>query len=454
MSLREMTNESNATTGAVNCHEPHLAYEEAPVTRFHAFVAAVSAGGLFSDGYALGTIGVALSIARHSLHLGALWLGMLGSASLAGLFLGSLFLGPLADRIGRRPLFVPTMAVFAIVSLLQLFVRTGGQLLVLRLLLGLMLGIDYVACSTVLLEFAPRHARGRLLSLLVIMWTVGYTLAFAVGAALQSALPDSWRWILASGALPSAIVFLLRLRLPESPLWLVQRGRSAAARRIIDRHLGANIRLPVVAPSISQTAKHAWTELFSRQIRSRTAVGATFFTAQVIPYFAINTFIPIVFAALDISDPYTSGVVSNIFLLLGSVFGLWLVDKVTRRQFLIGTFYISAAILLILVLAGKAPSFVIITLFAMFAFVLSAATDLELVYLPELFPTRLRASGVGVGTAASRVGSALGTFLLPVSLNSIGIRPTLGLCVAVLLTGGIISHLFAPETCDRSIEDV
>jgi len=454
MSLHKMTSESNATNGAEIGHEPHLAYEEAPVTRFHAFVAAVSAGGLFSDGYALGTIGVALSIARHSLHLNALWLGILGSASLAGLFLGSLFLGPLADRIGRRPLFVPTMAVFSIVSLLQFFVRTGEQLLVLRLLLGLMLGVDYVACSTVLSEFAPRHARGRLLSLLVIMWTVGYTLAFVIGTVLQSAVTNSWRWILASGAIPSALIFLLRLRLPESPPWLIQRGRLADARRIIDRYLGKNIRLPVVTSSISQTTKPAWTELFSDRIRRRTAVGAIFFTAQVIPYFAINTFIPIVFAAFGISNPYTSGVVSNIFLLLGSVFGLWLVDKVTRRQFLVGTFYLSATILLILALAENAPSFIIITLFAMFAFVLSAATNLELVYLPELFPTRLRASGVGLGTAASRIGSALGTFLLPVSLTSIGIRPTLGLCVGVLLAGGIISHLFAPETRDRSIEEV
>ena len=179
-----------------------------------------------------------------------------------------------------------------------------------------------------------------------------------------------------------------------------------------------------------------------------------FYTAQVIPFFAVGTFIPIVFAALGIRNAYASGVVFNVFILLGSGFGLWLVDKLTRRQYLVGTFYISAGPLLVLAFTDRAPPFIIITAFAVFAFVTAVAANIQWVYLPELFPTRLRASGVGVGTAASRIGSACATFLLPVSMTSLGVRPTLGLCVGVLLTGGILCHLFAPETQGRSIEDM
>jgi putative MFS transporter len=429
-----------------------VAYDEAPTTRFHALVAIAAAGGQFSDGYVLGTIGIALSLATEPLHLSSLWLGLLGGASLAGLFLGSLFLGSLADHFGRRPLLTPTMAVFAAVSVLQFFVTAPWQLLILRLLLGLMLGIDYVVCCAVVAEFSPRRTRGRLLSLLVVIWTTGYTVAFIIGALLASNVPHAWRWILFSSAVPSAIVFVIRLGVPESPTWLVQHGRTAAAREIIARHMGEHVDLPTITYSPPQSLKASWAEHFSAHYRRRTMVGAVFYTAQVIPYFALSTFIPAVLRALGIHDNYIGGVVFNAFMLLGSGFGLWLIDKITRRQFLVGGFYLSTAILLFLVLA-RTPPLATVAAAALFAFVLAGSTNLDFAYLPELFPTRLRASGVGVGTAASRVGSALSTFLLPICVESMGIRPTLGICVGVLLTGGLFCHAFAPETQGRSIEN-
>lgn len=454
MHLQEVAGEPYESDSTTLQQESFLAYDDAPTTRFHVLVAIVAAGGQFSDGYALGTIGIALSLARGSLHLGALWLGALGSASLAGLFFGSLLLGPLSDRIGRRPLFAPTMAAFVVVSLLQWFATSPWELLPLRLLLGLTLGIDYVVGCAVVAEFSPRRARGRLLGLLVVMWTVGYTLAFIFGALLESTGPDAWRWILVSSAIPAGLIFVLRLKIPESPLWLIQRGRAAEARHVIRRYIGKNIQLPAIVSPVHESTRAAWAELFSARYRRRTAIGAIFFTAQIIPYFALGTFIPIVFAALGIRNAYASGAVFNVFMLIGSLFGLWLIDRLTRRQYLVGTFYIAALTLLFLVLARTAPPYILVTASATFAFVLAAATDLVFVYLPELYPTRLRASGVGIGTAASRVGSACGTFLLPLSLEVIGVRPTLGLCVGILLIGGIVCHLFAPETQGGSIEDI
>jgi len=175
------------------------------------------------------------------------------------------------------------------------------------------------------------------------------------------------------------------------------------------------------------------------------------YTAQVIPYFAIGTFIPAVFEALGIRSNYLSGAIFNVFMLLGTAFGLWLIDKITRRQFIISAFYISAVTLLALVLVNAGAVYTV-TLSAFFAFVLAASTNLDYAYLPELFPTRLRAVGVGFGTAASRVGSAFSTFMLPLCMEALGIRVALGLCVGVLLVGGVVCHAFAPETQGQPIE--
>ncbi|HWK74600.1 MAG TPA: MFS transporter [Povalibacter sp.] len=430
-----------------------VAYDAAPATRFHLLVAIAAAGGQFADGYVLGTIGIALSLATDSLHLGAAWLGALGGASLAGIFIGSLFLAPLADRFGRRPLMIPTMAVFAVISVAQFFVTAPWQLFVLRLLLGLALGIDYVVCCTVVAEFSPTRSRGRLLTLLVFTWTVGYTIAFILGTLLASNIADAWRWILISSAVPSAIVFLFRLAIPESPTWLMQRGRTADARRIVTRHFGERVDLPAVLSTPSQSTRASWAELFSTRYRRRTLVGAVFYTAQVIPYFAVSTFIPIVLSALGISSAYLGGVVFNTFMLIGAGFGLWVIDKITRRQFLLTGFYFTGAILLFIAFVRLEPLPTVIAV-AMFAFVMAASTSLIYTYLPELFPTRLRASGVGVGTAISRVGAAMSTFLLPACMELWGIRATLLVCAGVLLIGGVACQAFAPETRGRSIEDV
>jgi putative MFS transporter len=92
------------------------------------------------------------------------------------------------------------------------------------------------------------------------------------------------------------------------------------------------------------------------------------------------------------------------------------------------------------------PAIAMSILFALFAGVLSAASNLVYVYLPELFATDLRASGIGLAVAASRIGSAVSTFLLPVVVAGYGVRSALGACVAVLAIGAVICQRWAPET--------
>ncbi len=138
--------------------------------------------------------------------------------------------------------------------------------------------------------------------------------------------------------------------------------------------------------------------------------------------------------------------VYNLTLLAGGIAGMLVADHFSRRRFLIGSFAVAAATMLVLTLWRTAPAIAITILFALFAGVLSAASNLVYVYLPELFPTELRASGIGLSSAVSRIGSAVSTFLLPVVVAAYGIRAALAACVAVLAIGTAICQRWAPET--------
>jgi putative MFS transporter len=155
---------------------------------------------------------------------------------------------------------------------------------------------------------------------------------------------------------------------------------------------------------------------------------------------------------LQVHGSFVGGLFYNLSLLVGAIVGLNVVDRVPRRTFLVGSFAVTAAAMLALLLIENPSRMTIIALFALFAGVLSAASNLVYVYLPELFPTHLRASGIGLAIASSRIGSAVSTFLLPVVVASLGVHVALGACVAVLACGGLICYAWAPETRNSTLD--
>ena len=181
--------------------------------------------------------------------------------------------------------------------------------------------------------------------------------------------------------------------------------------------------------------------------RSRsTVVGSTFFTCLVIPYFALGTFMPSVMAAMHIRDNYFGSLIYNALLLLGAIAGTLVVTRISRRAYLFWAFTAPAITLLVLIVRTDLSTGGIILWFALFAGTLSAAQCMVYVYLPELFPVELRASGIGLSIASSRIGAAVSTFLLPVVVAGAGARTALMGCVLVLAVGGAICMWMAPET--------
>ena len=434
------------------------AADREPLRAFHLRITATTFGANFSDGYALGIIGAALPTLTTTMRLSGVWQGLLGSSALIGLFFGSIVLGRVGDLIGRQKLYLYNFILITVASALQLWSHDPAVLFALRLLIGFGLGADYAVGPTLLSEFAPRRLRGVLLGSLTVLWTVGYVTANILGTYLSKG-DTSAHWLLASAALPALLVLLIRIGTPESPSWLVSRGRVAEAQAISRRYLKTELDVDAAAlaahtlPHEAAPPVHGYGMLFAPGQARNTWFGVAFYSALVLPYFAIYTFVPTILSGLQVSDPDLQNLLLNLFLLLGGVVGLWFVQKMGRRSFTIGSFAVLTASLLALAALSDASAVLLMIPFLLYTFVMSGASNITQVYPPELFPTALRASGVGFLNGTSRVASAVGTFVLPVSLSALGVGWSMVWLAGVLALGLFASLAWAPETKHASTQE-
>ncbi len=423
--------------------------DDAPVNRFHRRLVTIAMGGPFCDGYLLGIIAVALSQINKQLHLGSVWSGLLASSALIGVFLGAMIFGAITDRIGRRLMYVLNLAVFVGASIPQFFVHEAWQLFVLRLIIGIAVGADYPIASAITAELIPRRLRGPALSGLVLSWWIGYGISYWVGLALLHVGHDGWRWMLLSGAVPAILFLLMRTGVPESPRWLASQGRVDEATAIVRKYIGPDITiddLPAAGAQRKGLGLGTIREVFRRGYTRQIVFCSVFFLCQVATGYAIRTFQPQILSSMGVRNPTLSAAVMMLIPILGVSTGLLLVNRIGRRPLLLGTFVAIFVALFCLAVLPVHLSLPIIGFFVLFHFAEGAGSALQFLYPSELFPTDLRATGVGFASAMSRFGSAGGTFFLPMLVAGVGNTGTLLIGAAITLVGLGVSYLLAPET--------
>jgi putative MFS transporter len=434
--------------------------DKAPVNSFHVRVTWLSGMGVFLEGYDFTNIASALVFLVPYFNLTPDRTAVLAVSTHVGTIVGALGIGYLADRFGRKFMYMTDIILYALFALVSAFATDFWVLVVARVGLGIAIGADQALSFTIIAEFAPQKVRGKLNASTWIMWTVAsastYILSYVLNPFLHG---ETWRVIFALALIPSLIVLIGRRKLPESPRWLIQHGRYEEAKAAIAETIGHD------SFDISQLSKPQRVEraslgaLFSSREQSyRTLYILFMWFCVTFNTYGVSYFTPYIFKSLGFTAELSllGGMIVSFFAVAGATTMFLLVEKVGRKTLAVAGFGMLALVDFGIVIVSKEIVFpVLLTLFSLFQFfVWIGPAGLVGVVAPEVFPTHIRSFGTGVAAAAGRLGSIVGILLFPVLLNNYGLQVTMAVfCVdAVIATIAMI--VFGTETRGKTLENI
>jgi putative MFS transporter len=366
-------------------------------------------------------IGFVLAFIIRGWHLTYGESGAILLSSGIGAPLGSLFWGWMADKVGRRRVMILTVLNFSIATGAMAFTPDGGWLFltICRFFVGMGVTGLYTVDIAIVQEFVPAYKRGWVTGLTTALLPAGTLLGAMAGAFLEPSV--GWRGLFVVGLLPAALTLLIRAWVPESPHWLIGKGRLAEARKSLAWALQvdpATIQLPVAAAPAGQTA---WREIFkyprSLIVSCLTGISQT---GTVGLSLWLTTLLVLV---LHIAPREASSLVIWVgaISIAGRLFCSWMSDALGRRpavviSCLVATVTMSAAGYLHGVFIGGVSMFYVMILAQ--SFFGSGNYAIVGPYMAEVWPAKLRASGMGIGYGFGNLGKFIGPAGLAVIAGS------------------------------------
>ena len=454
--------------------------DDAEMSRRHMRFWLLAALGVMLDGFDFFIIGVASPLIAEQWNLDDAVKGLVASAAIIGAIFGAALLGPIADKVGRRRIFKLDLVLFAVFSVLCIFAWNVWALIAFRFVLGVAIGLDYPIAASYLAEILPAKVRGRWLVGAFSLQAVGILLGAVVGVVVLTILPhvNSWRLMLGFGVVPALVIIWLRRSTPESPRWLAQNGREEEAAKVTEALVGH----PVVvseedrrrfAPPPEGLKAFIQPQLFKRDMIRRTLFTSVPWFLMDIATYGVGIFTPTLLAAITIaghpdttflSDDIasTKGTAAlDIFLVVGFIAAIYLVERIGRIRLQLTGFAVMTFALCLLGVAdglpggGESHLWLVFVAFALFNTFMNAGPNATTYALPaEVFPSEIRAAGQGFAAGMAKLGAALGVFLFPILMSSIGTSAVLFIIAGCCLIAFTVTKLLGIEPRGRSLGEV
>ncbi|MFH0822866.1 MAG: MFS transporter [Pseudomonadota bacterium] len=436
----------------------------------------LSAMGVFLDGFDLFIVAVAMPLIVTSLSPGPVMQGLIVAAALLGAIVGASVLGHLTDRWGRKYLYLADVSIFIVFAALSGFSWDVYSLIAFRFLLGIGVGADYPICASYVTEFMPARIRGRMLVGAFSFQALGMVGAALTGLLLLKVFPgqDCWRLMLAAGAIPAGIVLVFRITVPESARWCLSQGRVAEAVHILNQIIPGKkkeIEAAALREPASMEGRLGYRALFSRGRIRRTVLASVPWFLMDIATYGVGLFTPLILATMafgtghrgPLAAEYSAieeAVFLDLFLILGFVINILLVDKWGRIKLQVLGFAGMALGLIVLATAellpgaGAAHVPLVLIGFTLFNLLMNMGPNATTFILPaELFPTEVRASGHGFSAGCAKMGAAVGAFFLPLLQSWWGVSAAILIMALVSLLGLIVTLIYQVETKGQALDD-
>lgn len=387
-------------------------------------------------------------------------LGLLGSASAVGMAVGAAVAGMVSDRLGRRTVVTFTLVLYGIASAVSGFAPNFSLLLLFRFLTGLGLGGELPAASTLVSEFSPARARGRMVVLLESFWAWGWILASLIAYLLIPIY--GWRIGFFLGGVPAIYAAYLRRNIPESPRYLEQKGLLKEADEIVskmEQQAGiVNDKADASQPGEEKGKSISFSDLWSKAYIRRTIVLWILWLGINFGYYGFVLWTPtlLVDKGFSLVKGFEFTLIMSIAQLPGYYSSAYLIERIGRKAVLVA--YLTGTAISAY-LYGQSESVTAVLVFGCLLYFFSlGAWGAVYAYTPEVYPTRVRGSGAGWAAAVGRIGAIAAPYIVGLMYQAkgkeVGFTYVFIMLTIVFAAVAVVIALLGIETKGRTLDEI
>jgi SP family galactose:H+ symporter-like MFS transporter len=435
-------------------------------------ISIVAATGGLLFGFDTGVISGALPFMKEYWKLGDSSLEWITTTVLIGAVLGAISSGKLSDYLGRKKMIIINAIIFAIGAVGCTYAHSIVFLMVMRVIIGIAIGITSYVVPMYIAEIAPTRRRGAMVTLNQLMITIGILVSYITDYALgNDANLESWRWMFFVGLFPALILLMGMFFLPETPRWLISKNRWAEGEEVLNRvedpdliqQTLADLRRDIELTKLNKTTSR---EILKPWLRPALIITVGIFFFQ--QFSGVNTIIyysPIIFKMAGIVSN-TASIVPAIIIgtvnVLACFLSVMLLDKVGRRKlYMIGIWGMIPSLVLLGIcfhfkeaLGASLPVFAVLSIVSYIIFIAISLAPLGWLLISEVFPLNVRGVGMSIGSLAHWGFNAIVAFTFFKLVNSLGISGTFFLYSGICLIGMFWGKYYIPETKGKSLEEI
>ena len=435
-------------------------------------IAIIAAMGGLLFGFDTGVISGALPFLKDYWKLSDASIEWITTSVLVGAVLGAITSGKLSDFLGRKKMIIINAVIFAVGALGCAFAWTIEVLIIMRIIIGIAIGITSYVVPMYIAEISPSRRRGSLVTLNQLMITIGILVSYVTGYWLSNdADLESWRWMFLIGLFPALVLLIGMFFLPETPRWLMIKNRWEEGKKVLLRVEDPD-RVEQTLSDLRQEIeffsqhKASAKEVFKPWLRPALIITVGIFFFQ--QFSGVNTIIyysPIIFQMAGIVSN-TESILPSIIIggvnVLACFVSVLLLDRVGRRKlYMIGISGMIPSIAMLGIcfyfkdaLGASLPVFAVLSIVFYIIFIAISLAPLGWLLISEVFPLNVRGVGMSIGSLSHWGFNAIIAFTFLKLVNSIGIATTFWFYSFICIVGLIWGLYYIPETKGKSLEDI